>query len=276
MSKKIYKDGVYDITNEEYHAAEGISRSRLMLLDKSPYHFWYQMYSGLAPKEEPTPAKNIGAAFHTLLLEPELFKKEFGVAPKMDRRTAKGKEDYEIFMQENAGKILLTDDQFAKVSKMVSLVRQHEIVDTLLDEATFEKSIFWTDKETGLQFKARPDIWSPKMIVDLKTTADASDYSFMRSAYDYGYYLQAGMAFEACKAIGKPFEMFVILAIEKEEPHVPSVFMMDDEALQFGIDQFQKYKRTLKSCFDTNQWPGYPVQELSIPKYAAISQEEAA
>ncbi len=276
MLKQVFKDGVYDITNEEYHSAEGISRSRLMLLDKSPYHFWYQMYSGLAAKDDPTPSMNIGGAFHTMLLEPELFNKEFAVAPKIDRRTAKGKEDFHTFTTENAGKILLTDDQFGKVNKMVELVRQHEIVTTLLDEAQFEKSIFWTDQETGLQFKARPDVWSTKMIVDLKTTADASDNSFMRSAYKYGYYLQAGMAFEACKAIGKPFEMFVILAIEKEEPHVPSVFMMDDEALQFGIDQFQKYKRVLKSCFDSNKWPGYPVQELSIPKYASITQEEAA
>lgn len=269
-----YTDGVYDISNEQYHSSAGISRSKLMLLDKSPYHFWYETLSGQAVKQESTPAMNIGSAFHTLLLEPAKFQMEFAVAPNMDRRTKEGKAIYEEFSKESEGKIILTADQFAKVGKMADLVSKHEIVTTLLDDAVFEQSIYWTDKETGLQFKTRPDIWSSKMVVDLKTTNDASAYSFARSALNYGYYLQAGMAFEACKAIGKPFEMFVILACEKEEPHVPAVYIMKDEALQFGIDQFTKYKTRLKECFDSNKWEGYLVQELGVPKYATINDDE--
>lgn len=271
-----YTDGVYDISNEQYHASSGISRSKLMLLDKSPYHFWYETLSGQAVKQEATPAMNIGSAFHTLLLEPMKFQQEFSVMPNLDRRTKGGKEMYEEFLKESEGKIVLTADQFSKVGKMADLVSKHEIVTTLLDDAVFEQSIYWTDKETGLQFKTRPDIWSSKMVVDLKTTNNASSYAFMRSALDYGYYLQAGMAFEACKAIGKPFEMFVILACEKEEPHVPAVYIMKDEALQFGIDQFTKYKTRLKECFDSNKWEGYLVQELGVPKYATINEEEKA
>ncbi len=273
---KVYQDGVYDITNEQYHSSEGISRSKLMLLDKSPYHFWYQTMSGLAPKQESTPAMNIGSAFHTMLLEPAKFQMEFAVAPKVDRRTKQGKEEWDIFAASSEGKTILSDDQFSKIGKMVELVSKHEIVTTLLDEAVFEQSIYWTDKETGLQFKTRPDIWSSKMVVDLKTTNNASIYSFSRSALEYGYYLQAGMAFEACKAIGKPFEMFVILACEKEEPHVPAVYIMKDEALKFGIEQFNAYKRKLKGCLDSNKWEGYLVQELGVPKYATINEEEKA
>lgn len=263
-----YNDGVHNISNEEYHSSEGLSRSQLMLLDKSPYHFRYQVYSGLAEKREPTAAMNLGSAFHTLLLEPHLFKEEFMIIPKIDRRSTKGKEEYECFLQEKGNKILLDDAQFTQAQTMALQIKEHEIVKALLDEAVFEQSIFWTDEETGLQFKTRPDIWSDKIIVDLKTTNDASEYAFRSSALRYGYYLQAGMAFEACKAIGRPFEMFVILACEKEAPYVPSVFIMDEVALKFGIDQFNNYKRLLKQCIDNNQWSGYPVKELSVPKYA--------
>lgn len=272
--KDIYKDGVHDITNEQYHAAEGISRSRLMLLDKSPYHFWYEVYSGQAELRDATPSLNIGGAFHTLLLEPYLFDAEYAVLPNLDRRTKGGKLMYEEFIAENHGRIILTIDQFEKVREMVDLVRKHDIVTTLLDEAVFEQSIFWTDLETGIQFKARPDIWSSKMVVDLKTTKDAAPYKMQRSALEYGYYLQAGMMFEACKAIGKPFEMFVMLAIEKDVPYVPSVFMMDDAALQYGIDQFQRYKRQLAECLSSNKWPGYTVQELTVPAYAVKQLED--
>ena len=82
------------------------------------------------------------------------------------------------------------------------------------------------------------------------------------------------MIYEACKAIGKPFEVYVILAVEKEEPYVPSVFILDNDALQFGIDQFQQYKAKLKECLNTNKWPGYPLMELSIPKYAMINDKD--
>lgn len=269
-----FEDGVHDISSEQYHGAQGISRSQLMLLDKSPYHFWYEVISGMAEKRESTPAMNIGGAFHTLLLEPHLFDKEFIVAPKMDRRTTAGKEEYAAFMELSQGKIVLTDEQYAKASLMAEQALSHEVVKTLLDEAQFEQSIFWTDKETGLQFKSRPDIWSPKMVVDLKTTQDATRYKFERSAIEYGYYLQAGMAYEGAKALEMPFEMFVILAVEKEMPHAPAVFPLSDDALQYGIDQFQHYKRMLADCLSSNQWDTYPVQELSVPMYAIKSLED--
>jgi exodeoxyribonuclease VIII len=274
MNKTVYPDGVYDISNDEYHSSEGISRSRLMLLDKSPYHFWYEVLSGQAVKRTATPSMNVGSAFHTLLLEPEKFPNEFAVAPVVDRRTSAGKEVWAAFNEQHSHKIILTAEQYQQTFIMVEQIKKHEIVQTLLDEAVFEQSVYWTDEETGLQFKTRPDIWSSKMVVDLKTTADANPFSFTRSALNYGYFIQAGMAFEGCKALGKPFEMFVILACEKDVPHVPAVFMMDDDALQFGIDQFNSYKRKLKKCIEENRWPGYPVQELSVPKYATITEEQ--
>lgn len=274
MNKKQFNDGVYDISNEMYHGSQGISRSQLMLLDKSPYHFWYEVLSGHAEKKESTPAMNVGSAFHTLLLEPEKFNDEFAVSPKVDRRTVVGKELFAKFTDEHGHKIILTQEQFEQTSIMVDNILKHEVVKTLLDEAVFEQSVYWTDEETGLQFKTRPDIWASKMVVDIKTTSDTNVHTFARKALTYGYYLQAGMAFEACKALGKPFDMFVILACEKEAPNVPAVFMMHDDSLQFGVNQFNNYKRKLKECMDSNKWPGYVVQELNVPQYATIDNEE--
>ncbi len=295
---KKYEDGVYDITNEEYHASAGVSRSQLMLLDKSPYHFWYETMSGEAKKKEPTPAMVIGSAFHTLLLEPEKFTHEYCIKPILQKMPPEvlmkevGKEQYEQvksarnivrernntlteeFNEVSQGKTVLTQDQFYGLRVMVDNIKKHDIVQTLLDDAVFEKSIYWTDEETGLQFKARPDIWSPKMVVDLKSTNDTNIHAFMRSSMNYGYYLQAGMMLEACRALKKPFDVFATLACEKEAPHVPAVFLMNEQALNFGVDQFNTYKRKLKACIDSNQWPAYTIQELGIPKYLT-NQEEA-
>lgn len=292
-----FEDGVHDITSEEYHAAQGVSRSRLMLLDKSPYHFWYECLSGEAEPKS-SKALDFGAAFHTMLLEPHLFDSEFAVKPKLQKLPEKmllkdvGKEEFEkykiellyvqnqnahlnaMFEREAKGKILLSNSDYEKTKQMVELIKRHEIVDTLLGDSSFEQSIFWTDKETGLQFKARPDIWSGKMIVDLKTSKDVNPKWLPRKALEFGYFLQAGMMHEACKSIGKPFEMFVILAIEKEAPFVPSIFIMNDKAIQYGIDQFQVYKKILSQCLEKDDWPSYPVQELTVPEWARKQIEE--
>jgi PDDEXK-like domain of unknown function (DUF3799) len=293
-----YKDGVYDITNEQYHASAGISRSRLMLLDKSPYHYWYEVLSGEAEPRKATPAMNMGNAFHTLLLEPKLFDREYIVKPKIEKLPPEvrlkdvGKEIFEQakvarkevqdrntilleeFESQASGKIQLSESEFEETLRWVNSTKKHDLVNTLLDDGVFEQSIFWTDKETGLQFKARPDIWTNKMVVDVKTAADAATHKFKRSAIEDGYYLQAAMIYEACQSVGRPFEVFTHLVIEKKAPHVPKIFLMNDTALQYGIDQFNTYKKKLKFCFDSNKWDGYPVQELSVPKYASITTEE--
>lgn len=271
MTKKNYPDGVYNISNEDYHASSGYSRSSLLNLDKSPYHFWYEYLSGKSKKKKSTEALAEGSAFHTLLLEPEKFNEEFAVWNKVNRTTKLGKELWAKFNEEHGNKTILNSDQYEQLLEMVNNIKKHEIVTTLLDDSVFEQSIFWTDKETGLQFKCRPDIWSSKMAVDLKTTKDSSCHLIQRSAVGYGYYLQAGMIYEACRVIGKPIEMFVHLFCEKEEPYVPSVYIMKEEALQFGISQFNELKRKLSECFKYDKWDAYPVKELSVPKYALIN-----
>lgn len=273
MNKKFFTDGIYDISIDDYHNANGYSRSQLMAFDKSPYHFWYEYLSGVAPKKEATDSMKIGNAIHTLLLQPHLFESEYAILPKLDRRTTKDKEIYALFMLENQDKIILSFDHYEQIKSIVSNIKKHSIVDDLLKNAQFEKSLFWTDIETGLQFKARPDIWSNAMIVDLKSARDSNIHRFKYTALSHGYYLQAGMLYEACKALNQPINLFVHLVIEKEEPNVPSVFTMSDEALDFGVEQFNAYKKKLKKCLELNLWPGYSVQELYKPSFATIDEE---
>src|SRR5438094_594980 len=71
--------GIYDnISNADYHGGPGISNSGLALVRRSPLHY---RASKLAandnqPKES-TPAQAIGTAFHALMLEPELFVRDY-------------------------------------------------------------------------------------------------------------------------------------------------------------------------------------------------------
>lgn len=71
--------GVYDgISNAEYHGGPGASKSFLDLVHRSPMHAKYAREH--ANDNEPTAAQALGTAFHTLLLEPDVFAKEYCLA----------------------------------------------------------------------------------------------------------------------------------------------------------------------------------------------------
>lgn len=78
-----------NMTNAQYHAAEGVSKSDLDLVHISPAH-----YKARKGNTAQTPAMLIGSALHKLVLEQESFDKEFAVLPEIDRRTKEGKALY--------------------------------------------------------------------------------------------------------------------------------------------------------------------------------------
>ena len=273
LNKKQFEDGVFDISSDEYHQSSGVSRSALMLLKRSPYHFWYEYKSGLAEKKEATDAMNLGSAFHTLVLEPHKFNDEFIIRPSIDRRTTKGKEEYAEFEVSAGMRIILTNEQYNKAEQMANALIKNSTISNLLDGALFEQSIFWTDEDTGLQFKARPDIWQPAIVSDLKSTADAEYRAFQYSSSKHGYFLQAGMMYEAMLSINKPFEAYVIIASEKEPPYAPAIYPMSEKAIEFGREMFGVYKRHLKQCITNDEWPSYPMREIEPSPYAYLDIE---
>lgn len=67
------------MTNADYHAAPGISKSQLDVAAISPLAYWDAYVN---PEREPREEKHcfvVGSGTHALVLEPELFKQEFGV-----------------------------------------------------------------------------------------------------------------------------------------------------------------------------------------------------
>ncbi len=269
MNDKVYyEDGVHDIPNEAYHSAQGWSRSALLDLDKSPYHFYYNHIACLKERGAPTADMKIGSAVHTLLLEPEKFEDEFACAPDVNKRTKEGKQQYAEFEIAASGKIVLSKAEFQSASNLVEGIKKFNIVDDVISDAKIEQSIFWTDKETGLQFKCRPDVWQTNFVADVKTAKNVSHDLFARSALDSGYYVQAGMIYEALEVIEQPIEKYIFLAVEKQVPYVPKIFILDGYALDFGVEHFQLYKKKLAYHLKHDDWPGYEIENLLLPPYA--------
>lgn len=275
--------GVYKgIANDAYHSGEGISKSGLDLIARSPLHYWSKYLDPQREQHEPTPAMMLGTAIHSAVLEPELFASDYLVMPKFDRRTKDGKADFEAFMAEAEGKTIISADDYAACVDIQRNVRTHPAAQTLMKDGEPELSVFWTDEETGVLCKCRPDWmnYNLNVIVDVKSTEDASPEGFQRSIAKYGYHVQAAWYLDGFKAAtGYAPKAFVFAAIEKKRPYATAFYYADAEMIELGRILYRERLNTYAECLKRNLWPGYPqqLQEISLPAWvlrAANDNEE--
>lgn len=260
-------NGIHIISNEEYHASEGISRSQLMEIKRSPRHYWYKFHSGQYVREEKKDFA-IGNAVHTMVLEPRSFEERFAIMQDINRRTNAGKEEYKEFVAQSHGMTILSQEDFQLSKNIADAVKQNADAMYLVLDSRIENSIYFTHQLTGQQCKTRPDAWNGSIVIDLKTTKDASYRDFQSSAYKNGYFLQAGMMYEAMKSIGQPLEKFVFIAVEKTPPFAVAIYILDDYAIECGLQEFDRLMGLLCQCESNNKWQDYGIQTLTVPGWA--------
>lgn len=270
MAASTFSPGIYNIPNEVYHAAPGISRSALWTFKDLPHKYWYQYLSGEFIRKEKK-AWVVGDIFHTLVQEPHLIDSKFYIMPACDRRTNIGKEIYNRAIVECGTKTVITAEDMQQGKDMCKSFYADETHKILInDDVKYEQSIFWTDLETGLLCKARPDIWNSPLVGDLKTTDSAAPFAFQRSCLNYGYYMQAAMIYRALESQGKRFTKFVFCAVEKAPPYATAFYLLDESALEFGLRQFHYFLHLYAACLEKGEWPSYGIQNLLVPGWAKV------
>jgi exodeoxyribonuclease VIII len=255
------------LPSADYHAHPAVSKSVLDKIAKSPMHARAYLDG---TREEPTAAMNFGTALHACALEPERFADEYAVF-EGDRRTKDGKARYEELQARGATIISAAD--YDAITAMVGQIRQHPVAAGLLQDGIAEASVFWNHPPTGIECKCRPDWWKREagMVVDLKTTEDASPEGFARSVAAYRYHVQA-----AHYSAGTKASRFVFIAIEKKPPYAVAVYELDADALTLGHKLRDRDLEQYASCLEFNTWPGYPaeIQTIILPKWAQLNQEQ--
>jgi hypothetical protein len=264
--KQTERLGIHEgLSIEEYHADPAISNSGLAQILRSPAH--YIAYRN--QEFESTDAQDLGTAAHFAILEPKEFNKRYVVQPvEIKRRAGKVWED---FVAANPGKEILKSEDAKAITQMVDAAYSHPTVSQYLKGGATEQSFFWIDPETGVRCKARPDYWRPDGIwVDLKTCRNAEEREFAKSVANYGYYRQAAFGMEGVGIVTlKPQVGYVTIAIETEAPHGIGVYILDDQAIDFGRIQFRKGLEIYSKCLKTDIWPGYSTETraLSLPAW---------
>jgi exodeoxyribonuclease VIII len=246
----------------DYYKIKALSHSMLSCLAQNPMEckMRYVDDPPTLPKKD-TAAFAMGHAVHCLALEPEKFEERFAVAPKIDRRTKLGKACAEAFDIAHKDKTILDDQDYADALACVQALNNHPEFATIMAqprrvEVPFEFDLF------GHRFKARLDcvIDSMKLILDVKTTDDASPHRWQWSAVDYGYHRQQIIYQEALRqATGKKYR-FYFAVVEKPKPSTrgipPTValYELKEESVLMGVEDTQdlvwQYERRTKE----NNW----------------------
>lgn len=264
------KQGIYyDISNEDYHNGEGVSKSNLDDIAKCPAIYkWRQK----APEdEEKKKALDIGTALHCLLLEPQHFDERFLVVPPFDRRTTQGKKDLEQFMEENYSpeKIIITEEEERKLRLMQESAFAHPDAKKLLDmDGICESSIYWTDFETNVLCRIRPDkiINDLPIIVDVKKTSNINDFG--RSVEDYRYHVQAAMYIDGYTEIFNSDPVFLFIAVSDVIDcgrYPVRVIQLDEHDLNVGYRLYRENLFTYASCLKSNKWDG--IETIQRPQW---------
>lgn len=251
------------ISERDYHSdREHVSKTWLDKINRSPLHL--RCYLDSEPKPQ-TPAMQLGSITHVCILEPDRFNTEFVCSPKLDKRTKAGKEEYAQFEAENSGKVVVDKSSFDKAVSMRDSVRAHKAARALLDAGSAEQSVFWNDSEFEVGCKARGDWVRENIIVDLKTSSDASPSGFAKSIANFRYHVQAAH-YEA----GFDIDKFVFIVVESEPPYGVAVYAVDADMLLRGSEARKRNMDAYAECIQTDKWPGYPdsVQTIALPTWA--------
>lgn len=276
-----YLQGIFhDMPNEQYHRNIAAGSSGLKLLDQSPRHYWQQYINpDREHDDESTPAQKLGKATHTAILEPAAFDDRYTVMPDdLDRRTNAGKQVWAEILE--SGKEPLKQSQWDQIVGMSTAVHAHPVMKTIMGcNPLFETSMFWLDADTGAPCKIRPDLcimpckaFPNGLIVDVKTTGDASPAEFGRMAWNWDMHLQSALytdGFQTIVGTDQP-PPFLWLAVEKEAPFACAFYRAPPDLLDYGAGEVARLLDIFMQCMTADWWPAYEttIQDLQLPTWA--------
>ena len=258
------------MNREEYFTSPGLSNSAMKDLSVSPYRYWYHWLNPDRPERPETPEMTFGSALHCKVLEPEQFTARYAPAldaslidgclvTVQDLRTwadshgfkLKGSLKADLIAQvqaatpdvpifdvlqaqhavETEGKKILKQTDWARVLSCAAALQREPKFTELMRCGEAEYPMFATDPELGVPLKARMDLVSPSLTLDVKTFGQqrgtSIDKTVTNAIWYESYYIQAylysfirslqpGFAKPGIAALAPPF---VLAFVESEEPH---------------------------------------------------------
>tara|TARA_R100001443_G_scaffold111830_1_gene124938 strand:+ start:34 stop:864 length:831 start_codon:yes stop_codon:yes gene_type:complete len=260
------------ITNAEYHGRKThISSTGLRAYKKNKKQFKYSLTNDLVKK---TKAMSDGSAIHAFLLERAVFDSDFAIKPADMRLSTKEGKKWAL---DNKNKIIIDSELGNNLFEIEKSVLDSPAKLIYEIKGQTELSYFWDD--FGLiKGKCRPDWISDdgNIIVDIKTTTDASPRGFQKSIANWGYHLQLGWYMRGLQKLGIPCNEFIFIAIEKTPPFSVGVYRADKEMILYADKEINKLVVDMDKSFKSEEYPDYTpeIMDLGLPPWMTNPKEK--
>ena len=273
-----YAPGVHDIPEADYFGAtEALSCSgaKLLLPPSCPAMFRYRQEN-----PEYKDVFDFGSAAHKFVL---------GAGPEIviinadDWKTKAAREERDAARAEGKTPLLPADAR--KVTGMATAIWQHPLASALLNPDRGghpERSLFWTDEETGIPRRCRVD-WLPEpgrgrfIVTDYKSCSSADPAAIAKAVANYGYHQQDAWYLDGVRALLDEDPAFVFVFQEKTEPYLVTVVQLDEDARAAGRARNRQAIERFRDCTEAGIWPGYAedIIPISLPLWALRDLEFA-
>lgn len=299
------KPGIYDnISIQDYHSEpDYISATSIKEAKRSLKQFhWHR--TGKMKREQKTHF-DFGNAFELALLDRinfdnqvAILQTEYWIQLAQDEKKAEGKDALKVpkssarykaeeskFFAANEGKYIIPDvgeQSFEYIEHMLESCYSDPVIQKLISGTQYQLSLFWEDEESGLKLKTRPDICKVKknVIVNLKTTDDASPEKFSRDLSNYNYPLQACVEIQGCLKTGlmPDVDVYLWLVVEKKPPFNAVIYEFTKNDIDICMGEYRYLINKIGDAYKQNKWPGYQdrsigdhgILEARIPNYYFI------
>lgn len=264
--KKITKQGVYKgLSYAEYDSIPALRSTYLKKHLMCPA-------ATQCPDEE-TDALRFGIAADCFILEgKEEFDKRYIVIQKYDgdKRKAEWKDIKRAAEQlaSVTGKLLIDHEDYEAITIMDHNIRIHPTAKLFIGKQKPKMVVVWKDKATGFLLKAQFDVepymevsgMEVRVIPDLKTTVDTSEYGFRKQIEKYHYDLSAAMYLQgASAALKEKVDIFLLIAPEKRFPHRVHVHELSADYIEQGSVKLHEALKKEKECREKGFYEPYLV-----------------
>jgi hypothetical protein len=296
--KESWEGALLPETNEEYHKRMGfMSSSKLKPRIANAYNYIAKLNTPDEDKLE-SKALDLGSCVHEVLLTQD--RSQFVIMPnfrpiteksylksgsrkgeEVDRVVKTIKAQVEEFELENEGKRIITHEQGRRLDAMVDYINSKPKVMEFLKhkDTLFEQGYLYLDPITNEKCMFRADAINPTLgvILDLKTTQDASPYAFKKTIERHYYHVSAAhYAVGAERIYGRHFD-FIFIPQESSYPYKVGLYKMTMGSMKKAIDMRRDLIRLIQRNREENYYPDFAdrgVRELELSGYAFEIDEE--
>jgi hypothetical protein len=183
---------------------------------------------------------------------------------------------WKAFAKENEGHEIVTPSEWEKAMAIADAVNADPIA----------ASVLVGTKETQLKWRigtrdctSRPDVLNADtgVLVDLKTTTDASLSGLKRQAWKMAYHAQLSFYADAARYNGVDVCEVYIVGVEVAAPYAVTTLRLTPRVLEEGRRMYRSWFERLMVCEASDDWPAYTrhVETFDVPEWMAEDEASA-